>query len=184
MTPPRPVPRAALPLTLTVALLGCATAPTTQLEREDLKASALQSLGQLKAVDPTLEPRVLDRAYGYAIFPEVGKGGYGIGGAYGRGIVYRQGTPTGYADISKATIGFQVGAQVYAELLAFEDAAAFDRFTRGSFTLSAEVSAVILKSGAAESAKYADGVAVFVRPIGGVMVEAAIGGQQFTYQPM
>lgn len=169
---------------LSLALLGCATAPTTQLEREDLKASALQSLAQLKAVDPTLEGHFLGKAYGYAVFPEVGKGGYGVGGAYGRGIVYRQGVPTGYADISKATIGLQIGAQLYTELLAFEDAAAFDRFTRGSFTLSAEVSAVILKSGAAESARYADGVAVFVRPIGGAMLEAAIGGQQFTYQPM
>jgi lipid-binding SYLF domain-containing protein len=117
------------------------------------------------------------------IFPNVGKGAWIVGGAYGRGVVYEQGQFVGYADISQATVGLQAGGQTYTELVVFEDKASLDRFKTGKLSFAANVSAVILKSGAAASAKYTDGVAVFVKPIGGAMVEAAIGGQQFTYQP-
>jgi lipid-binding SYLF domain-containing protein len=173
---------AALPALLLVA--ACATAPATPAGREDLKASALDALRQLKAEDPTLGSPFLESAYGYAVFPSVGKGAYLVGGSYGRGIVYRRGLPVGFADITQATVGFQFGGQSYMELVAFESPEAFQRFTSGRLTGTANLSAVILKTGAGAAARYADGVAVFVRPVGGAMIEAAVGGQQFTYQSM
>jgi lipid-binding SYLF domain-containing protein len=165
-------------------LAGCATAPTTQAKRQDLKEDASQALAQMRTTDPTLDRHFLNSSYAYAVFPHIGKGGYVVGGSYGRGIVYRHGIAVGYTDISKASIGFQFGGQSYMEVLAFESEGDYERFASGKLTLTADVSAVILKSGAAQSAKYASGVAVFVQPIGGAMVEAALGGQQFTFQKM
>jgi lipid-binding SYLF domain-containing protein len=175
--------RIAIPvLTMLLALTACATAPRTQAKRDDLKASALDALREMRADDASLHPFVAS-AYGYVVFPHVGKGAYIVGGSYGRGIVYRNGSPLGYADISQATVGLQIGGQTFMELLAFESAQDFERFVGGKLTFSANLSAVVLKTGAAASARYTDGVAVFVKPIGGVMVEASVGGQQFTYQP-
>jgi len=172
----------ALVLFLASLWAGCATAPSTPREREDLKESASRALRDMETQDPSLS-RFLAESYGYVVFPRVGKGGYFVGGGYGRGIVYRQGTPIGYADITQATVGLQFGGEAYLEVLAFQGAGDLDRFTAGQLSLTANVSAVILKTGAAAAARYTDGVAVFVKPIGGAMVEASVGGQQFTYQP-
>ena len=166
----------------TIALVGCQTAPQTESKRSELIESADSSLKQMTATDPSLK-NFLDKSYAYAVFPSVGKGGLIAGGAYGRGVVYEQGNMIGYSDLSQATLGLQAGGQSYSEVLAFERKEDLDRFTAGRFTFAANASAVALKSGAADSARYTDGVAVFVKPIGGLMAEAAVGGQQFTYQP-
>lgn len=179
MHPTRAVPIALLSL---LALSACATAPTTPADRQDLELSAADARKAMEVQDPGLAG-FLDRAAGYAVFPHVGKGGYILGAGYGRGIVYRRGEPIGYADITQASVGFQFGGQSFMEVLVFETARELDRFTAGSVDLTANLSAVILKTGAAEAARYRDGVAVFVKPIGGAMVEASVGGQQFSYQP-
>jgi lipid-binding SYLF domain-containing protein len=169
-------------LPLLAALSACATAPTTEADRRDLRSDATEALKDLKAQDPGLG-RFLDGAHGYVVFPRIGKGGYIFGGGYGRGIVYRQGTPIGYADITQATFGLQIGGQAFLQVLVFESARELERFTAGSLSVTANVSAVILKTGAAATTQYTDGVAVFVKPIGGAMVEASVGGQQFSYKP-
>jgi lipid-binding SYLF domain-containing protein len=166
-------------LPLLAALSACATSPTTEADRRDLKSDAAEALKELKAQDPGLG-RFLDGAHGYVVFPRIGKGGYIFGGGYGRGIVYRHGASIGYADITEATFGLQIGGQAFMQVLVLESARDLERFTAGSFSVTANVSAVILKTGAAATTQYTDGVAVFVKPIGGAMVEASVGGQQFS----
>jgi lipid-binding SYLF domain-containing protein len=112
----------------------------------------------------------------------VAKGGAIVGGAYGRGEVYEQGKMVGWADLTQATIGTQLGGQSFSELILFENKAALDNFKNGKLKFAANASAVAMKSGAADSAKYTDGLLVFVEPIAGLMVEAAVGGQSFSYQ--
>jgi lipid-binding SYLF domain-containing protein len=119
---------------------------------------------------------------GYAIFPTVDKGAVGIGGAYGKGDLYQSGAPVGYCDVSQATIGVQLGGQAYTEILVFQTPDAVQRFKNGDFTFDAQATAVALKSGAGANAKFANGVAVFTMDESGLMYEAAIGGQKFTYQ--
>jgi lipid-binding SYLF domain-containing protein len=97
-------------------------------------------------------------------------------------VVYEQGRHTGYADLTQATVGLQAGGQTFSELLVFENKAALDRFKAGHLNFTADASAVVLKTGIAADLSFIDGVAVVVSPIGGAMVEAALGGQQFTYQ--
>ena len=172
----------ALAVTVLAGLLGsCATAPATREDKTALVAAATSRLQQMRTVDPALEV-LLQKGYGYAMFPNVDKGGLGVGGAYGRGVVYERGQPIGYSALTQGTVGAQAGGQSSSELLVFETKAALDRFTAGQFGFTADASAVVLTSGAATQANFVDGVAVVVQPLSGVMIEAAIGGQQFTYQ--
>jgi lipid-binding SYLF domain-containing protein len=174
-------PLAALFTVAVMILMGCETVPKTEAERESLADQAGASIKQMKADDSSLD-RFLQDGYGYAVFPSVGKGGLVAGGAYGRGVVYEQGRMIGFSSLSQATIGAQVGGQSYSELIVFESKDALDRFTSKEYALSANASAVALKSGAAAAARYSDGVAVFVKPTGGLMAEASIGGQRFTFE--
>ena len=169
-------------VTVVAGLLGsCATAPASREDKAALVAAATTRWQQMRQEDPALGALV-QRSYGYALLPVVGKAGLGVGGAYGRGVVYERGQHIGYSDLTQGTVGVQVGGQSFSELLVFESKAALDRFKAGQFGFAAGASAVVLKSGVATTPNFVDGVAVVVQPIGGVMVEAAIGGQQFTYQ--
>ncbi|WP_428937197.1 hypothetical protein [Fontivita pretiosa] len=160
---------------------GCQTAPPTESKRESLVEEAQAALKQMKAADPSLQ-EFLDKAHAYAIFPSVGKGGLIAGGAYGRGVVYQNGQFIGYADITQATVGAQIGGQAFRELVVFQNTESLERFKTGKLAFSANASAVALDKGVAKAARYTDGVAVFVQPLGGLMAEASIGGQQFTFQ--
>ncbi|HVO21780.1 MAG TPA: YSC84-related protein [Anaeromyxobacter sp.] len=183
MQAPNALRNAPLLLGASLALLsGCATAPPTRAGREDLRESAMDALRGMESSDPSLTGFLRSSA-GYAVFPDVGKGGYIVGGGYGRGLVYRGGAEIGFADITQGSIGLQAGGQSYMEVLAFQRQRDLDRFTAGGLAFGASLSAVILKTGAAAAAPYTNGVAVFVKPIAGAMIEAAVGGQQFTYRP-
>lgn len=161
---------------------GCSTAPKSMADRQDLISNSNSTLKQMRAVDTSLD-KFLSRAYGYVIFPSVGKGGLIAGGAWGRGVVYEKGQVLGFSELTQATVGFQAGGQSFSELIVFETRTDLNRFTAGRLGLAANLSAVALKSGVADTARYTDGVAVFVQPIGGLMFEAAVGGQKFDFVP-
>ena len=167
---------------ITLLLSACATAPGSDVKRQDLRATADQALQTARYTDSSLAP-LLDSANGYAVYPSVGKGGMGVGGAYGRGILYENGVATGYTDLSQATIGFQLGGQKYTEILVFNQQSALERFKFGELTFSSQATAVALRSGAGANAKFKDGVAVFTMGEKGLMFEASIGGQKFSFQP-
>jgi len=169
-------------LMLAIVATGCSTEPTSDTKREELNQDVDQTMQRLKLQDADLQ-EFLNSAYAYAIFPSVGKGAIGVGGAYGRGQVYEKGAFVGYTDLSQGTVGLQLGGQTYAELICFETKDSLNEFESGNFAFSANASATALKSGAARAAKYTDGVVVFVLPQAGLMFEASIGGQSFTYQP-
>ncbi len=113
----------------------------------------------------------------------VGKGAAGIGGAYGRGVLFEHGRPTGQTSLTQVTIGAQLGGQAYSEIVFFESESAATSFKKGEFAMAAEVSAVVAATGASANAKYANGVAVFTLAKGGLMAEASVGGQKFGFRP-
>lgn len=169
--------------TLVVALLmGCTTVPPTTEERDELVQRAEAERQEWKKIDPDMEAFVQKR-YGFAFFPEVTKGGLVFGGAYGRGVVYEQGTHVGYADLTEGSFGLQIGGQTFSELIVFQDKYAFERFKRNAVDFGAQASAIVARSSASTNAPFVDGIAVFVRPLSGAMAEASIGGQRFTYAP-
>ncbi|GAL28146.1 hypothetical protein JCM19239_3382 [Vibrio variabilis] len=179
-----------------------ASQPQTDNKAQTSTASESSSkyeatLNKFKQADATLP--FFDNAYGYAVFPTVGKGGFGIGGSYGEGQVYRQGTHVGDSTLAQLSIGLQLGAQAYSEIIFFESKADYYAFTSGSFEFGAQASAVALTLGASaqagstgagaqagdkqSKATYINGMAVFTMTKGGLMYEASIGGQGFSFAP-
>lgn len=123
-----------------------------------------------------------DKSYGYAVFPRITKGAIGIGGAGGKGIVFKNHEPKGQSTMSQATIGFQLGGQQYKEVIFFEDKAAYEKFTNEKVKFNGQASAVAITSGASVDVAFKDGIAVFTQAKGGLMYEASIGGQHFSYK--
>ncbi|KAA6182251.1 lipid-binding SYLF domain-containing protein [Thiohalocapsa marina] len=144
-------------------------------------------------------------SYGYAVFPTIGKAGFGWGGASGEGRVYVEGEHVGDARMTEMTIGWQLGAQVYSMIIFFQDRRAFEEFTSSSFEFSAQANAVAITSSVSAAATtagasagasknrydastlgvgYHKGMAVFTIAKGGLMYEASLGGQRFTYTPL
>lgn len=130
--------------------------------------------------DPLMKA-LFDNASGYVIFPNVGKGGIGVGGAAGNGTVYEKNKVVGMAKLSQVSIGFQAGGQAYREVIFFESNEGLDRFKESKFEFSAQASAVAVTAGASGNAKYTNGVMVFTMQKGGLMYEASIGGQKFKF---
>lgn len=176
------MPMAAVVIGL-ATLSGCATAPTSAENKAALSRDVNTALAKAKAQDPSLQA-FLAKAYGYAILPTVGKGAVGVGGAYGKGEVFERGKKIGYCDLSQATIGLALGGQTFTEIIAFENKAALDNFKKGKLTFAAQATAVALKAGASANAKYTDGVSVLTANPEGLMAEASIGGQTFSFQPL
>ncbi len=149
---------------------------------DDSVKDAQETVDLFKKTDPDLA-RFFESAAGYAVFPSVGKGGIGIGGAYGSGVLFQRGKAVGTTTLSQVTIGLQLGGQAYSEVIFFQTEKALADFKEGNFAFSAQVSAVALASGASANAKYQQGVAVFTAAKGGLMYEASVGGQKFGYEP-
>ncbi len=164
-----------------IAVSGCSTAPTSAEDRDRLHKDVAAAIDTFKFKDPSLE-KFFGEAAGYAVFPSVGKGAIGIGGAYGRGEVFVNGKMIGFCDLRQATIGLQLGGQAYRELVFFKDRDALNRFKSNRLEFSAQASAVAVKAGASTTADYVGGVVVFTMSKAGLMFEVSIGGQKFTYK--
>jgi lipid-binding SYLF domain-containing protein len=143
-----------------------------------------------------------NHSYGYAVFPSIGKGGLGVGAAHGTGRVYEQGKHVGEVKMNQISVGLQAGGQAFSQIIFFEDKRAFDEFIGGNFEFDATAQAVAITASATASAgstgttagasagqndattvgKYRKGLAVFTIAKGGLMYQAAIGGQKFKYK--
>ena len=148
---------------------------------DELQLFVAKAILDLKKKDPGMD-KFFDGAAGYAVFPKVGKGGIGIGGAHGKGLVIANDKAIANTSLSQVTVGFQLGGQVYAQFIFFEDATALGHFQRGNYEMGAQASAVAVTLGASADADYDSGVAVFTNVGGGLMYEATISGQKFKYE--
>ena len=147
-----------------------------------LQNEVKEALTEFAKSNPEVESH-LHKAYGFAFYPKITKGGLGIGGAGGKGLVFDNKTVIGESKLAQATFGLQAGGQQYMEIILFEDQPALDRFIAGKVKFSGQASAVALKDGASADVNYQDGVAIFTKTLGGLMAEASVGGQKFTYKP-
>jgi lipid-binding SYLF domain-containing protein len=186
--------RARLPLSGLALLLVITSTPA----RADSYSDALQVFH--KAGESS---KYFDHCYGYALFPTIGKGGIGVGGAHGSGRVYEHGERVGEAAMTQVTVGWQLGGQAYSQIIFFQDKRAFDEFTSGHFEFGAQATAIAITASASAQAtsggtgagasatehdavtasSYQKGMAVFTVAKGGLMYEATIGGQRFSYKP-
>jgi lipid-binding SYLF domain-containing protein len=180
---------------LVMAALLCSPLPAADSDKYPETISLFRKAGE--------SGRYFARSYGYAVFPTVGKGGIGIGGAFGKGRVYRAGAWTGDVSLAQVSVGFQLGGQAYSEIVFFENQATYEDFTSGNFEFGADIGAVAITAGAnaslnsagggsagasgtkkeaATAGSYHHGIAVFTIAKGGLMYQAAVAGQKFTYK--
>lgn len=150
--------------------------------KPSLHQAVQETIDLAKARDPGMA-RWFETAYGYAVFPGIGAAGFIIGGGHGSGEVFTGGMRIGTAKVTQLNVGATFGGQVTQQVLFFKDKFAMDRFTQGGFEFDAAASAVAIKSGAAASVNYSNGVAAFVMPKQGAMVQASLGTQKFDYMP-
>ena len=170
-----------------LAGLGCKSndagrAPSSGSEGQSLHEAVQETIKLVKLRDPGVADW-FKTAHGYAVFPGIGAGGFIVGGGYGTGEVYEGGKQIGTASVTQLNIGATIGGQVTRQIIFFKDKPALDSFKRGGFEFDAAASAVIIKTGAAKSAKYNKGVAVFVMPKKGAMAQASLGTQRFSFTP-
>ena len=184
------------PILMIIFILALALANPVQADKF---TDTIQVFKKSEAVQPFFK-----NAYGYAVFPTIGKAGIGIGGSYGTGQVYKGGKVTGEVSVLKGSIGFQLGGQAFSQMIFFEDKRAYDEFTSGNFEFDATASAVAITAGAQAKAgtegagagasagpatgaqaktSYHKGMVVFTHAKGGLMYEASIGGQKFNFKP-
>ena len=147
-----------------------------------LEKQAQMAADRMRGEDPSLN-RFFDSAVGYALFPKVTKAAVGVGGAHGEGVVFQGSQAIGYATLSQASLGVSLGGQTYSEVVFFETQSDLDVFKQSNMHFSAEASAVAVARGAGAKADYSNGVAVFTADQEGLMFEASIGGQKFSYMP-
>lgn len=167
-----------------VLFAACATVPQERAQRAALVSEANATLQMMTAHDPSLRD-LLERSYGYAVFPTVGEVGVlAVGGRGGVGVVFEQGEAIGFARIREATLGPQLGGQTFSQIIVFESRAALDRMRAGDFDLTAGVQGTVLGWGASASTQFENGVAVIVSSERGLMAGATVGGQSIRFEPM
>jgi lipid-binding SYLF domain-containing protein len=170
-----------------VCLGTSTTQPTNDDEKIILNDKVNETINQFKISDPDIS-NFFDKAYGYAVFPSIGNGAVVVGAAYGKGEVFENGllgaNLVGDCSVTQGSIGAQIGAQVFSEVIFFQDKAAFAQFTSGQLAFDARASAVAVTAGASTAVDYQHGVVVFTMSQTGLMVQAAIGGQKFSYDPI
>jgi lipid-binding SYLF domain-containing protein len=147
----------------------------------ELISDSEEALQTMLEKTPKLES-FYNESYGYAIFPKITKAGIAFGGAFGKGIVFKDNQIVGSSKLKQASIGLQLGGQQYSEIIFFKNEESFENFTNGKLKFDAQASAVALKEGASIDVAYQDDVAVFTQTKGGLMYEASIGGQHFKFE--
>jgi lipid-binding SYLF domain-containing protein len=178
----RPLCAVALIAALGIAPGGCSTAPPTEEARADLSTDASAAMERFRR--DAFVQSTLDSAAGYAVIPVVSKGAAVVGAARGRGEVYKGGKLVGYCYLREGTLGLQVGGQRYSELIVFDNEATLDDFMSGDMEITSSASAVASEAGSARKTEYRNGVLVFITDEKGLMLEAAVGGQRFRFEPV
>jgi lipid-binding SYLF domain-containing protein len=168
-------------LLLLAAGVGIMSVAHAQTKQEKLIANSKEAKAAFIKTDKLMASLFKD-SYAYVIFPSIGKGGMGIGGATGNGVVYEKNEMVGTANMVQVSIGFQFGGQAYREVIFFESEESLEKFKNDKLKFAAQASAVAATEGASANAKYQEGVMVFTQQKGGLMYEASIGGQKFTYK--
>jgi lipid-binding SYLF domain-containing protein len=174
-------------LNITAAALSAAAAlfAVNAFAADDLAARCQQTIASFQNANPNLQSFMANSA-GYAVFPSIGKGGLVVGGARGTGLLYENGAIAGRTTLTQGSFGAQVGGQTFSQIIVFESPSAVSNFKNGKFQLGADVNAVALSASVSKSVPltYSRGLAVFTMQQSGLMVQAAVSGQRFSFEPL
>ena len=178
-----PPGRSFAPLRMTYALAAAVLVLLLPTARAVAQEDVPPVIEKFKAKDPGMA-KIFADAVGYVVFPTVGKGGIGLGGARGKGWVYEGGKIIGKSTLTQVSFGFQFGGQAYSEIVFFQTTQALENFKLGHLKFDAQASAVALTARASADLAYRNGVAIVTMAKGGLMYEASVGGQKFSFTPV
>ncbi len=159
---------------------ACASSPKNSEQRAELGEHVRRTLDRFREADPDLIT-AMSRAHGFAVIPRVAKAGAGVGAAHGWGEVFERGRHVGYAEVTQATVGLQLGTQHYSELILFDDEAAMQRFQTNPLSFTAQTNSA--GPGMLADAGTHEGVRVCTLSQDGVMLEISLGGQSLKFVP-
>jgi len=165
------------------ALVFAGGIATMAADTDPLDAEVGNEIEMFRTINTGLR-RLFDSAYGYAVFPAVSEGAAGVGVAEGRGEVYEKGIVVGTAKLTQVTVGPQLGGQKYAEIIFFESPRALSEFKEGKTAFSAGASVVDTTASAAAQSRHRHGVIVCIMDRAGLMFQASIGGQRFSFRSL
>jgi lipid-binding SYLF domain-containing protein len=169
-------------LMLFVAIASCGPGKSGSGDLDALMQDSRDAQTAMSQADQNVQ-ELFDTAAGYAIFPNVGKGAYIVGGASGNGVVYENGSLIGYSNLKQVDVGLQIGGKAYREVIFFENQDDLDDFKNGEYELSGNATAVIVEKGKSKTISFQDGVAVATMPKAGAMVGVSVAGQRFGFTP-
>ena len=145
-----------------VFVIACALSSPAWADKDQLAIEEFRAAGA---------GSYIDAAYGFAIFPSIGKVGLLVGGAQGKGTVYQEGNLIGRATMTQLSLGLQFGGQVYKQIIFFEDARAMREFTSGNFEFGGQAAAIALNSGASAEVSTGGGARTSVTAGNGEVTE-------------
>lgn len=162
-------------------IMGCESSePATPAQAAAMHDEARAALERIEAQDSSIK-YLVDNSYGYVIFPEIGEGAIGVGGASGKGVVYQSGHRVGEVSLTQASLGIQIGGQTFSELIVFENQKALGRLMNDGYEFGADATATFVKQGAAGSGDFVHGIRIFILPKGGLMAGLSLNGQKFHF---
>ena len=167
---------------LTLLILMLASTSSYAGWDPNAEQKAQDTVAEFKKSSPNMTA-YFDKARGYIVYPSIAKGAIGIGAAHGTGVVYEKNKVIGGSSLTQVTVGFQLGGQVYSEIVFFEDEAAMAKFKKGEIEISAQVSAIAVSASISAKTDFKDGIAIFTLGKGGLMYEASVGGQKLSFKP-
>jgi lipid-binding SYLF domain-containing protein len=170
-------------LAIGVAACTHTAPPSSPAGRAELEQKANVALTEMRRAQPGIDG-LLGSAAGYAVFPNVGAAGaLYVGGAYGKGVLYQNGTVVGFVELKQGSVGLTLGGKTYAELLILRTQYDVDRLKAGKFEVGADVSAVVLTAGGGAAGTLDPNTTVIVKPHGGLMAEVTVSGQRIDFAP-
>ena len=158
------------------------TASAQSEKDQKIMADADEAVATLVKIDPEMRD-YFNKSAGAAVFPNVGKGGFILGGASGNGVLFEYGKKVGMCSLKKVSVGLQAGGEALIQVIFFKTEADVEKFKEGDYEFDAGISATAVTAGTSGNVKYTDGVAVFTHTKGGLMGDISVGGQKFEYKP-
>ncbi len=170
-------------VTLVLTLQAC-TWPLipTNVPTEKERDKAQRTVAEFADLDQ-LTP-YFEEAVAYAVYPSAFRASTGFGGGYGRGWLFREGSIVGRTTMLQISVGANLGAQWYRQILFFRTEDALRRWQRGTFEFAGEAGAAVGTWGAAASPSFNTEVALFTELRAGLLVEASVGTHRYEYAPI
>jgi lipid-binding SYLF domain-containing protein len=177
------MPRTALLGALVIASFVLAPGSAAAQKAAEISSDAQAALTDLYAKVPKTK-ELGAKAEAILVFAKVRKAGLGVGGQHGRGALLKGGKAVAYYDTTGASVGLQIGAQVYGYAMFFMNAKALAQLDKADgFEVGVGPTVVVMDEGKAKNlttTTLKDDIYAFIFGQKGLMGGIGIQGNKIT----